>query len=129
MPTIEIRRDAWSRRLNEFTRAHEGRPASIDVVSPYSGAQREVDRLPLIGVSADRVDHNGTIIVSVARSAGGHVTRIIESVTHVYVERTDDGVEMALNILSADGTATLLRLQAPARSDTPGHDRLSLSAS
>jgi hypothetical protein len=113
MQTIEIPRDTWMRRLNEFTRVNEGRPASVDVLGPDLGAQPEVDRLPLIGVSADRVDHDGTIIVSVARSTDGHLTHVIERVTHVYLERSEDGVEMALRIVSADGTTTLVRLQAP----------------
>jgi hypothetical protein len=128
MQTIEIPREAWVRRLNEFTKLHEGRFASVDVLGPDIGAQPEVTHLPLIGVSADRVDHDGTIAVSVAGATGGHITHIIEAVTHVYLERTDDGVDMALQILSGDGTATLLRLQAPAASEIRGENCASLTA-
>ena len=43
------------------------------------------------------------------------------------LERTDDGVDTALQIVSADGTATLLRLHTRAASETRGKDCASLT--
>ena len=126
METVEIPREDWIRRLNEFTAVHEGWLVSLDILGVELGAQPEIDNLPLLGVSADRVNHDGTIVVSVALSRNEHFTHIIEAVTHVYLERTDDGVDVALQILSADGTATLLRLQAP--SEIRGENCASLTA-
>lgn len=114
MQTMEIAPKAWVQRLNEFTRVHDGQVVSIDVLGPEIGAQPQIANLPLIGISADRVNHDGTIVVSVARPDGGHFTHIIERVTRVYIERTDDGVDAALQIESAGGTRTLLRLRATA---------------
>ena len=112
MQTMKIPPEAWVRRLNEFTKIHEEWVVSLDVVGPDLGAQPQIDSLPLIGVSADRVNHDGTIAVSVAQPAGGHLTHIIEAVTHIYIERTDEGADVALDIESADGTKTILRLRA-----------------
>lgn len=118
METVEIPREVWARRLNEFTNIHEGWLVSLDVLSADLGAQPEIDNVPLLGVSADRIDHDGTIAVSVARSASEHFTHIIEAVTRIYVERTDDGADAALQIESADGTRTILRFRAVALPET-----------
>jgi hypothetical protein len=116
MQTVEIPRGAWVRRLNEFTDAHDRCPISLEILGADLGAQPEIDNVPLLGVSADRTDHDGTIAVSVARSASEHLTHIIRAVTRIYVERTDDGADAALQIESADGTRTILRVRPDARS-------------
>jgi len=118
MQTVEIRRQDWGHGLNEFTRIHEGWLVSLDVLGSDLGAQPEIDKLPLLGVSADRIDHDGTIAVSVARSASEHLTHIIEAATRIYIERTDAGADVALQIESADGTKTILRFRAAALPET-----------
>ena len=112
MQTVEIPREAWVHKLNEFARIHEGWLVSLDVLAGDFGAQPQIDNLPLLGVSADRIDHDGTITVSVARSVREHFTRIIEAVTGIQIERTDDGADAALQIETADGTRTILRFRA-----------------
>lgn len=118
MQTLEIPRGAWAHRLNEFTTIHEGWLVSLDVLGPEIGAQPQIDNLPLLGISADRVDHDGTIAVSVARSATEHLTHIVHAVTRIYVERTDDGADAALQIESGGGTRTILRFRAAALPET-----------
>lgn len=118
MRTLEIPREAWVNRLNEFTIIHEGWLVSLDVLGPEIGAQPEVDNLPLLGVSADRVNHDGTVAVSVSRSATEHFTHVIHAVTRIYIERTDDGADAALQIESADGSTTILRFRAAALPET-----------
>lgn len=118
MQTVEIPREAWVHKLNEFTRIHEGWLVSLDVLAGDFGAQPQIDNLPLLGVSADRIDHDGTIAVSVARSASEHFTRIIEAVTGIQIERTDDGADAALQIETADGTRTILRFRAAVLPET-----------
>lgn len=118
MQTVEIPREAWVHKLNEFTRIHEGWLVSLDVLAGDPGAQPEISNLPLLGVSADRIDHDGTIAVSVARSASEHFTHIIEAVTRIHIERTDDGADAALQIEASDGTRTILRFRAAALPET-----------
>jgi hypothetical protein len=113
VPTTEIPRETWVDELNEFTTLHEGWLVSIDVLGQEIGAQVEINNLPLLGVSADRIDHDGTIAVSVARSTTEHFTHLIRAVTRIYVKRIDDGAQAALRIDSLDGTTTILRFRAP----------------
>jgi hypothetical protein len=87
MPTIELPRETWVDRLNTFTMAHERWTASVEVFGPEAGALVIVD-VPLIGVSADRVDHDGTVAISVARSAGEHLTRVIHDVARIFPRTT-----------------------------------------
>ena len=118
MQTFEIPREAWVHHLNEFTTIHEGWLVSLDVLGPEIGAQPEIHNLPLLGVSADRASHDGTVAVSVARSATEHFTHVIHAVARIYLERTNDGADAALQIESVDGTKTIVRFRAAALPET-----------
>ena len=124
MRIIEIPRETWIDQLNAFTIAHDGWLASVDVFGGETGAQPEIVNMPLLGVSADRIDHDGTIAVSVARSAVEHFTHIVHGVTRIFFEQIDDGSTAALLVESADGTRTVMQLRAPAshRPGAPGPD-------
>jgi hypothetical protein len=116
--TIEIPREDWADRLNAFSRMHEGWLVSLDVLGPEIGAQPEVDNLPLLGVTADRVGHDGTIAISVARSPAEHATHLVHRATHLHIEQTDEGADAALQVESADGTKAVLRFRAAALPET-----------
>jgi hypothetical protein len=75
MRTVEIPREASATRLAAFTAIHEGRLVSLDVLGAEIGAQPAVVNLPLLGVSADRINHDATIAVSVMLSSTSHFTR------------------------------------------------------
>ena len=119
MAVVEIPRERWADELNVFTATHEGWLVSLDVFESDVDAQLEIDNLPLIGVSADRIDHDGAIAISVARSTTDHFTHIIRRVTRVYVERVHDGTTARLLVDSAGGTRTVLQLRAIASSARP----------
>jgi hypothetical protein len=112
MPIFEVPHEEWKAELNTFTTAHEGWLVSLEVFGPDIGAQPEIDSLPLLGVSADRVNHAGDIAISVARSAVDHFTHVIRGVSRLFIERTHDGATAALMIESTDGTRTVLQLRA-----------------
>ena len=76
MQTVEIPHEAWARTLNEFTAIHEGWVISLDVLSSAMGAQPEINNLPLLGVTADRIDREDAITISAARTAADHITRV-----------------------------------------------------
>ena len=113
MRTFEIPREAWIEQLNAFTIAHDGWLASVDVIGPRAVAQTEFKNLPLLGVSAERIDHDGTIAISVAHSAADHFTHIVVGGAHIFIERVMNGSTAALVIGSVDGTKTILKLRAP----------------
>jgi uncharacterized protein DUF5335 len=116
METLEIPRNEWVPRLNEFTAMHDGWLVSLDVLGPEIGAQPSIANLPLIGVSADRSTRDRTICISVARSRAGHFTHIIPSVSHLFLTHVHHGADAAVEMVSQDGVTTILRCRAPALS-------------
>ena len=108
-----IPREAWFDVLNRFTVEHQGWPVLVNVLAPDRTVKPVVINLPLIGISADRFDHDGAIAISVARADGTHFTHVIHDVTGLFVDKTTNGGAASLRIES-DGTTTLLRLVAAA---------------
>jgi hypothetical protein len=118
MQTVQIPREAWSQTLNDFSAMHEGWLVSVDVLSAEIGAQPEVHDLPLVGVVAEPDGDGGTITISAARQAAGQITHTIHSPTRVWIERTDEGADAAVQIESADGAKTIVRFRTPALPET-----------
>jgi len=118
MQTVEVARRDWTRHLNEFTAIHEGWLISLDLLGPELGAQPEIENLPLLDVSANPSGAGDAVTVSVARSAADHFTHVIPAVARVWVERTDEGADAALQFESADGTHTILRLRTAVQPET-----------
>ena len=118
MQTVEIQPARWSRALAEFSAIHEGWLISVDILSPAIGAQPEVRDLPLVGIVAEP-EHRGSLItISAAKFDGEQITHSIHSATSVRLERTDTGADVAMQIESAEGTTTILRLKTPALPET-----------
>lgn len=115
MQTLDIQPARWPRALAEFSSIYEGWLVSVDVLSPAIGAQPEVHDLPLVGVVAEPESKGGLITISAATRDGEQITHTIHSPTRVQVERTDNGVDIAMQIESAEGTTTILRLKTPVR--------------
>ena len=118
MLTVKIPRDSWPQALDQFSAAHEGWLVSVDLLAPTIGAQPEVRDLPLVGVVAEPPDGGGIISISAARSDFDQITHTIHAPTSVWIERTDKGADAALQIESAEGTTTIVRLKTPALPET-----------
>lgn len=118
MQTVQIPREAWSRTLNDFSAMHEGWLVSADVLTAEMGAQPEVHDLPLVGVVAEPDRDGGTITISAAHPAAGQITHTIHSPTRLWIERTDEGADAAVQIESADGAKTIVRFRTPALPET-----------
>jgi hypothetical protein len=73
----------------------------------------------LIGVSANGVDDEVTVAISVALSSEEHLTRVIHDVAHIYLAQPDDGSTAALLVESADGTTMTVRLRATPQRGQP----------
>lgn len=110
MQTIEIPQKNWPSVLDQFSLTHEGQPISVDVLSSEIGSQPEIRRLPLIGVVVEPLGRGDAITISAARERDAQTTHAIHSPTRVWIERAEDGADVALQIESTDGTKTILRL-------------------
>ena len=110
MHTTEIPRRVWTNRLDEFSRAHEGWPVSLDVLAESIGAQSAFRQLSFAGITAEPSD-GGTIAITAAVPCGGFLTHTIHSPVHVFIEEDDAGADAALEIESADGTKAILQFR------------------
>lgn len=111
MQTKEIQQIEWSEFFDNFSRKHQGRPVSIEILGEDTGAQTEGSGLALEGITVDRDDVSGnTILIMLGSSTDDHITHSIKRPTNVSLG-TDEGVDFALAIKGMDGSTALLRFQ------------------
>jgi len=114
MQTQEIPRQEWNSFFDSFSRQHEGWLASLEVFGPEVGAQEEAHELPLESVSiASQTDKSESIAINMGKTPEAHINHTITKPEHVWLEKTDDGADAALEIESADEAKTLLRFRSP----------------
>src|SRR4051812_17891956 len=114
MPTEEIPREEWNRFFEAFSRQHEGWLATLEILDDEVGAQKEIHQLPLQGVSiAAEDDGSKSIEITMGRSAGDHISHLIENPIHVWLEQTAEGANAALEIEAKDQSKILLRFRSP----------------
>jgi Family of unknown function (DUF5335) len=112
--TAEIPRDGWDTFFNRFSQDHEMQFVAVEVMGREIGAQIEGRSLLLSGISAGD-NKNESIALSFDSVDGEHLTHIVNKPTHVWVQRSADKTDEALEIEAADGTKTLVRF--PRNSD------------
>jgi hypothetical protein len=110
MRTREIPRTEWVSFCNNFSRSHEGWGVTLEVFGSEIGDQIEERALFLAGLTAEVSERGDHVAIMLGGKPAGHVTRQISAPTAIELELGEDGTNRALQIKSADGTATLLRL-------------------
>ena len=108
----EIPRDEWAEYLDTFCRQHEGWLVRLEVLGAEVGARVEAKELPLQGVTAELKGGEDAITITVGREGPERVTHTVTRPAHVRVEQSEDGADMTLQIESADGLTTLVRLRS-----------------
>ena len=108
MVTTEIPREQLSRALEEFSARHNGWLVSVDVLSSTLGAQPAIAEVPLSGLTWE--PRAESLSISVGRGTA-HTTHTIDRAAHLWLERTGNGSDAALEVESADGTKTIVRLK------------------
>jgi uncharacterized protein DUF5335 len=111
MQTVEVPQREWGHALDMFSVLHEGTLVSLDLIGPTLGVQPQIRELPFRGVTAESGSRGPSIIISAAGSDGEHITHLISSPTHVRIERSNDGADVALQIESEDGLSAILRFR------------------
>jgi Family of unknown function (DUF5335) len=112
MRTREVPRSEWPGFFEGVTRINQGSPVTVEVFGPEIGTQVEERELALEGLTAEVSDAGDRITIMVGAKPDDHITHNIAAPNLVSIEKTDDGVDVALAILAADGTTTLLRFRA-----------------
>jgi len=114
MHTQEIPRQEWNSFFDSFSRQHEGWLATLEVFGSEVGAQEEAHDLPLEGVSlASEADKSESIAINMGKTPDVHINHTITKPEHVWLEKTDDGADAALEIEWANDSKTLLRFRSP----------------
>ena len=114
MKTKEIPKNEWRKFLDNFSRKHEGWSVTLEIFGTDLGAQVQERELALVGV-VDEWDeiHGNRIVIMFGQKPDDHITHSIGHPTHVSLEQTDGGADIALAIKSADGVIALLRFLSP----------------
>lgn len=114
MKTRQIPREEWTRFFNNLSRKQQGWEATLEVFGPDIGDQVEERRMYLTGLSAAVSAEKGGAANKIAIMFGGrpgqHLTHTIVEPIEVGLQQTDLGIDLALQVKSADGTTSLLRL-------------------
>ena len=117
MITVEVPRSDWARTLAAFTDIHDGWLVSVEALDSAIGAQPLISNLPLLEVSLESDGDDATIVMSAgsSRANADHVTHLVRRVQRVYIERTEDGADVALGVESSDKAKTILRFRTVMR--------------
>jgi hypothetical protein len=99
----------WRRFLDLFSRMHEGWLVSVQIADA-SGTHHEIEDLPLVGVTSEQ--NCLRFVIRVGASPSAHVTHAVERPTALWLDRTADGADEALEMV-ADGTTTVVRFRSP----------------
>jgi hypothetical protein len=116
MSTREILPDQWVEFFQSFTSDHDGWLVSVGVKgrqpkrAKYITGKREVRELPLRGIAADLKDKEHTVTVTVGTSKDKLLRHAVQTVSHVRLTQTEDGIDSGVQIESVNGQMTTVRL-------------------
>jgi Family of unknown function (DUF5335) len=110
----EIPRDEWSSFFDVFSRQHEGWLATLEVFGAKTSAQPKPGEFPLKEVTLTSVESESKAIeIDLGNTPEDHLKHTVIEPTQVWLVKTPEGADAALEIESADETRTLLRFRSP----------------
>jgi hypothetical protein len=110
MPDREIPRDEWREFLDAFSRKHQGRLVTLEMLGPDVGDRVEAEMMPLVGIIAElREPGEDEIQIIVGDTPETHISDTIQRTEHVRLMQGGDDDE-ALEI-AALRVAALIRLR------------------
>jgi hypothetical protein len=110
--TREIAKSEWRDFFSGFSDDHDDEPVILEVIGSDIGDQIEGQELHLRGISRAGKDEESDLAVLLESVDGRHLTHMIPKPVHVWLQRAQDSLDEVLEIESADGTKTLVRLEA-----------------
>jgi len=105
MQTREIEKDNWQSFFDQVSRVLQGKLIQIEVDSLELGAQTELDKLSLNGLTYDRKDD--AFIISTEE-----IEHAIRSPQQIFVADGTEGIN-SLQVRSADGTEQIVSFVEP----------------
>jgi Family of unknown function (DUF5335) len=114
MEKREIPRGEWRSFFDAFSHQHEGWLATLEVIGQELDVQHEAPEFPLKAMSlTPTVDKSTAKAINLGKPTEDHVKHAVIEPAHVWLLRTPEGVNAALEIESADKTKTILRFRSP----------------
>ena len=127
MQTREISRERWPQFLGEFTQLHHGEQVSVETIGKGTfGVRSEIFDLPLAGIVTAEpkagTDEEEWIEIVAGDAPARQMTHAIPHPSRVVVvdERDGEGMSVALQIESTDGSITMVRIEPPLEGLPPG---------
>ena len=110
--TRDIPQAQWQTFFDDFSKRHEGWRVLIKVEGKDLGDQTEADGLPFLGISyVGQGTGAGTIDIGFGNKPDAFGSHAVDRPWRVHVADTDGGAEADIQIESADGIKTLVRLR------------------
>jgi Family of unknown function (DUF5335) len=120
--TREIPRTEWKDFFARFSDQHDDEAVEVEMIGSEIGAQIEGRELHLRGISPSRNVQESDLAMELDSVDGAHLTHMIPTPTHVWLQQAWDKTDEALEIESADGTKTLVRFRT-AGAEAPRAER------
>lgn len=105
MQTREIEKGNWQGFFDQVSRALRGKMIQVEIDSLELGAQIELDKLSLNGLSYDKKDD--VFIISTEK-----IEHVIHSPRQIFVAEGGEGMN-SLEVRAADGSQQIVRFTEP----------------
>jgi hypothetical protein len=111
-PTSEIPNEKWQAYFATLGGPYAGWATTVEVLHRELGDQRVIDDLPFQGISYEPAGSQaGDVLIEAGDAGTPFATHLVHRPTAVWVAVTQPGAEADLEIASAEGYTTLVRLR------------------
>ncbi|MBE9012187.1 DUF5335 family protein [Pseudanabaenaceae cyanobacterium LEGE 13415] len=106
-----VPQERWTEFFDQFSDGNRGRLLSIRISNSELGDQELIQNSPLMAIVYDRPGKGNDLVIEVGQDevAYGHT---IDAPTQVLTGQDENGEIIALRVVDAAGTQTLITLQA-----------------
>lgn len=112
MPTQQINANQWTQFLDDFSRSHEGQPATVEAFGPGTGDHHEARALPLNGFEVE-TKAPGHIIVMLGTERDDHLSHTVTAPVQVWHKAGPDEANEVVEIRSDDGIGLVIKFAPP----------------
>lgn len=111
---IAIQQDQWIPFLAEFTKTYRGAHAVLRIVAPNTDVayRVEAEDRPFDGVSADIKDREHAVWIAFGSGPHDHLTHGVHNAVAIQILHPESNKGPVLEVEAADGTRTILELNA-----------------
>jgi hypothetical protein len=118
MTTFEIPRDDWTVFCTTFTRTNEGKLCTLEflvpalrVIEPDMREILEAEDLRFTGLTFEKHGERRVMTLSVGHEPSRHIEHLIYEPLVVRTRQQAEGEDPSVEIVSADGVATIVRFE------------------